>query len=207
MSQQYQQEQLECLPSEIPPAAPWLPILVIHIRSQVKTRQSQSYIFKKLPKIKILQFCKNLYTRHTFWGCLIRCMNMKGIQPEPWALQSWHGMQDGMRDGRTDGVKPIYPPTTSLCRGYNNEHGELTLSDILPFSGIILCMRPAKWANDRRRYIVTSSLIGWAHTQNDPWFCLCRFQCVNTLRPRQNGPWFFRQYQMLFLEWECINFD
>ena len=38
-------EQLECLLSEIPPAAPWLPILVIHIRSQVKTRQSQSYKF------------------------------------------------------------------------------------------------------------------------------------------------------------------
>ena len=31
--------------------------------------------------------------------------------------------------------------------------------------GIILCMCPA---NERRRYIVTSSLIGWAHTQNDP---------------------------------------
>ena len=26
-------------------------------------------------------------------------------------------------------------------------------------------MRPA---NERRRYIVTSSLIGWVHTQNDP---------------------------------------
>ena len=30
---------------------------------------------------------------------------------------------------------------------------------------IILYMRPA---NERRCYIVTSSLIGWAHTQNDP---------------------------------------
>ena len=30
----------------------------------------------------------------------------------------------------------------------------------------MLCMRPA---NVGRRYIVTSSLIGWAHTQNDPW--------------------------------------
>ena len=30
---------------------------------------------------------------------------------------------------------------------------------------IILCMRPA---NERRRYIVTSSLIGWVHTQIDP---------------------------------------
>ena len=30
---------------------------------------------------------------------------------------------------------------------------------------IIFWMRPA---NERRRYIVTSSLIGWAHAQNDP---------------------------------------
>ena len=34
---------------------------------------------------------------------------------------------------------------------------------IWPYTGIILCMRRA---NERRRYIVTSSLIGWAHTQN-----------------------------------------
>ena len=33
-------------------------------------------------------------------------------------------------------------------------------------SGIILCMRPA---NERRRYTVTSSLIGWAHKQNGCW--------------------------------------
>ena len=32
--------------------------------------------------------------------------------------------------------------------------------------GIILCMRPA---NERRRYTVTPPVIGWAHTQNDPW--------------------------------------
>ena len=32
------------------PPAPWLPILVIHIRSQVKTRQIQSYKFKKIAK-------------------------------------------------------------------------------------------------------------------------------------------------------------
>ena len=30
----------------------------------------------------------------------------------------------------------------------------------------IMCMRPA---NERRRYNVTSSLIGYAHTQNNPW--------------------------------------
>ena len=39
----------------------------------------------------------------------------------------------------------------------------------LPCPGIILCMRPA---NERQCYIVTSPLIGWAHTQNDP--CMSR---------------------------------
>ena len=33
-------------------------------------------------------------------------------------------------------------------------------------TGIILCMRPA---NEKRFYDVTSSLIGWAHIQNNPW--------------------------------------
>ena len=42
-------EQLECV-LRIPPAAPWLPILLIHIGSQVKTRQSQSYEFKEFAK-------------------------------------------------------------------------------------------------------------------------------------------------------------
>ena len=32
------------------------------------------------------------------------------------------------------------------------------------FTGIILCMRPA---NERQRYNVTLSLIGWVHAQND----------------------------------------
>ena len=32
--------------------------------------------------------------------------------------------------------------------------------------GVILCMRPA---NERRRCNVTSSLTGWAHSQNDRW--------------------------------------
>ena len=35
--------------------------------------------------------------------------------------------------------------------------------------GIILGMGSA---NERWRYIVMSSLIGWAHTQNDPWVTL-----------------------------------
>ena len=60
------------------------------------------------------------------------------------------------------------------------------------FAGTILYMRPT---NERRRYNETSSLIGWAHTQNDPcvweWlhlsFWLTMVYMLNTLRPRQNG--------------------
>ena len=37
---------------------------------------------------------------------------------------------------------------------------------VLYAAGTILCMRPA---NERWRYILTSSLIGWMYTQNDPW--------------------------------------
>ena len=33
-------------------------------------------------------------------------------------------------------------------------------------TAIVLCMRPS---NERRRYVVTSSLIGWEHTQNSLW--------------------------------------
>ena len=36
--------------------------------------------------------------------------------------------------------------------------------------GISLSMRSA---NERRRYILTSSSIGWAHTQNNPWLPWC----------------------------------
>ena len=42
---------------------------------------------------------------------------------------------------------------------------------------IILCMCPA---NERWRYIVTSSPIGWAHTQNDPWV-RSQFSFIDTM--------------------------
>ena len=54
---QFQLEQLERLHSEIPSAAPWLPVLMIRIRSKVKARQSQSYKYKKIAKkIKFWNF-------------------------------------------------------------------------------------------------------------------------------------------------------
>ena len=58
-------DQLEHLCSEKPPTAPWLPILVAHIRSLVKKGQSQSYKFKKIAKncnFELLQ--ETLYATH-----------------------------------------------------------------------------------------------------------------------------------------------
>ena len=37
---------------------------------------------------------------------------------------------------------------------------------MLHIPGLIFCIRPA---NERWHYIVTSSLIGWAHAQDDPY--------------------------------------
>ena len=42
-------------------------------------------------------------------------------------------------------------------------------SDCAVITGIILCMRRA---NYRRRYSVTSSLIGWTHAENDLCHCI-----------------------------------
>ena len=74
------------------------------------------------------------------------------------------------------------------------------------YSGIILCMSSA---NERRRFIVTSSLIGWAHTQTNP--CMLHggrlsYHCftiqlihVLGLRPRKWPILCRRHFQMYLL--------
>ena len=54
-------------------------IIIIHFGSHVKTRQIQSYKFKEFAKYSNFLIKKMHYTRHTFWSCLIRCVNMKWI--------------------------------------------------------------------------------------------------------------------------------
>ena len=60
-----QLEQLERLRSEDTPAASWLPILLSHIGSQVKWRQSQSYKFKEFAKTSTFKILKQtLHATH-----------------------------------------------------------------------------------------------------------------------------------------------
>ena len=92
-------EQLERLHSKLPPTAPLLPIVRIHIRSHVIKRQSQLVTNSK--NSQILEFCNNLYTRHTFSSWLIRCANMKWIRLLLWKIQSGHDFVHRRMDRRT----------------------------------------------------------------------------------------------------------
>ena len=75
---------------------------------------------KNLPKFQIFKFWNKHYTRHTFWSCLIRCANMKWIRWILLKIQSGHDSVHRRTDGQTDKVKPVYPLSTSLKRGYTN---------------------------------------------------------------------------------------
>ena len=102
-------EQIECLHYEIPATTPWLPLLVIHIRFQVKKRQSQSYKFIRLPKIQILKFCKEINMLHTFWRCLIRCIIWNGSNRNCRCYRAETGCRtEGRTDRRTDWKQYIY---------------------------------------------------------------------------------------------------
>ena len=106
------------------PAAPWFPILVIHIRSQVKSRQSQILkIYKNCQNFKFWNFARN-FTRTHFLKLLDK---MYKYEMDPTRTV---GATERTRDvGRTDGVKPIYPSTTSL---YNYDLLSVRFSEIFP---------------------------------------------------------------------------
>ena len=65
------------------------------------------------------------------------------------------------------GNKPLPEPMPIKCLCHMAWPGanELTLNGT-SLSGLILGLRPT---NERRRYFVTTSLIGWAQDENQPW--------------------------------------
>ena len=108
-------EQLKCLHSEIPTAAQWVPILVIHIRSQVKRRESQSYKFLKIAKNSNFEILQEILHVAHFLKLLDK---MYKYEMDPTRTVGGHGVRDGRTDGRTDGQSDTnMPPTTSLCSG------------------------------------------------------------------------------------------
>ena len=98
------------------PAAPWLPKLVIHIRSQIKARQRQSYKFSKIAKIQILQ--TNLHATHLLKLLDRMCKYEMDPTKTVGAIERTR-MRDGRTDRRTDGRKEWnqYTPLQLRCVG------------------------------------------------------------------------------------------
>ena len=95
------------------PAAPWLPILVIHIRFQVKKRQSQSCKFWKIAKnsnFEILQ--ETLHTPHLLKLPDKICKDQMDPTRNVGATERTRdaGRTDGQTDGRTEWNQ--FPPPT-----------------------------------------------------------------------------------------------
>ena len=59
----------------------------------------------------------------------------------------------------------------------------VTLHDLIRVPELILGMGSA---NERRRYDVATSLIGWPHTKGDPW-CSAEYPTFETWHSDQNG--------------------
>ena len=62
---------------------------------------------KNLSKFQIFEFWNKLYTRHTFWSCLIRRAIWNGSDEYFWRYRADTILST---DGQTDKVKPVYPP-------------------------------------------------------------------------------------------------
>ena len=83
-------EQLECLCSEdTPPPHDYTYYWVI---LDLKSKENKVKVtnLKNLPKFQICHFSNKLYTRHTFWNCLLRCANIKWIWRVLLKIQSRH---------------------------------------------------------------------------------------------------------------------
>ena len=104
--------QLEYLHYDTPHPTPWLPMLVIYIRSQVKTIQSQGYRFKKNAKnlnFEILQ--ETVHITH-----LLKLLDK--MYEYEMDLTRTVGATERTQDvRRTDGVKPIYPKRNFVVQG------------------------------------------------------------------------------------------
>ena len=91
---------------------------MIHIRFQVKTRQSQSYKFKKkCQKAQILKFCKkNLQPAHL--QKLLDKMYKYEMDPTRTVGVTERTLDAGWTDGQSE---TNIPPNNFVVRGYNKK--------------------------------------------------------------------------------------
>ena len=147
--------------------------------------------------------------------CVLR--NNKLPQWYPWLLKRYRLKSDQIIDCSKD-LMPIIGRGNMIYRStmvatlYIN-HNWSFKSRSISIPKIILFMRPT---NERRRYIVTSSLMGWAHAQKDPcglgYHCTSRYpsmvqghlqiQCLLTTQNQTRLIFSFFGYQRF---WTCFH--
>ena len=110
-------EQLEHLHCEDIPRRPSITHTIdsYWIPSQNKTSNLQ--ISRICQTLQLFEFW--IKAQHTFWSCLIRSVNMKWTQQVLLNIQSGHDSVHRRTDRQTDKVKPVYPLSTLLKGGYN----------------------------------------------------------------------------------------
>ena len=77
---------------------------------KLQSSEWKSNFIPHLPKIQILEFCNNLYTRHTFWSNNDDKMCKYEMDPAITVEDTEQTRFCPLTDGRTDDVKPVYPP-------------------------------------------------------------------------------------------------
>ena len=112
----FYQMKLEWQSSEIPPDAPWLPILVIHIWPQVETRQSQSYIFFKIAKNYNSTILQEIF-HMTHLLKLLYKMDKCEMDPTRIVGATEQTRDAGRMDGQTETNIPSY---NFVVQGYND---------------------------------------------------------------------------------------
>ena len=95
------------------PPTPWLPILVIHIRSKSKKTKSKLQILKKLPKIQILR--ETFHMTHLLK--LLDKMCKYEMDPTRTVGATERTWDAGRTDGQTDGGILIYTPNNFVVWG------------------------------------------------------------------------------------------
>ena len=145
---------------------------MIHIRSQVKTRQSQSCKFKKMAKNSILKFCKTLYMRHNFCqSCLIiyiYMMHKYETDPTRTVCATERTRDEGRTDGWRDGGRTEwnqYAPKQLRCaEDIIKFHLNVSLR-VSICSGDGLAPKEATWTNVDQDILTTYAITRsqWVH--------------------------------------------
>ena len=160
------------------------PILWLHVGSQIKTRQSQSYKFKEFDKILNFWNLKNtLHATHLLK--LLDKIRKYEIDlasiVEDTERTRFCPQMDRRTDGQMDKVKPVYPPSAALSMEYKNCSILIEITCIWYINIIILftLFSPPKW-----------------------YFSWTKYPCTHLFHRCSDDP--FQLVNQILQKWQCL---